>query len=100
MGNNFAGPPCTHRTSAIAGRWDMRSGFTWAEICAFLAAVVWLASALIRLPRNIWFQAALGGGMPNEKLEQLIKRLGWQSRLNAVAAILTAAAVYFQNAGM
>jgi hypothetical protein len=58
---------------------------TKAEAFGYLAAVVWFASACIRLPSNIWFQSA-GGGAPNEQFETIVRRLKVMSRLNAVAA--------------
>jgi hypothetical protein len=66
-----------------------------AEVFGYLAAAVWLASACIRLPRDIWFTSHAGGGGRNEKLETLVRRLTIMSWLNFVAACLTAASVFF-----
>jgi hypothetical protein len=68
---------------------------TWGEGFGYLAALVWLSSALVPLPSNIWFQAAAGGGAPNERSETLVRRLKLMAWLNAVAAALTAASVFF-----
>jgi len=69
---------------------------TKGEAFGYLAAVVWFASACIQLPSNIWFQAQLGGGGRNERLETLVRRLKSVSWLNAVAAFFTAVSVFFQ----
>jgi hypothetical protein len=68
---------------------------TKAEVFGYLAAAVWFASAWIHLPSNIWFQAHVGGGGRNERLETLVRRLRVMSLLNAVAAFLTAVSVFF-----
>ena len=65
---------------------------TKGEVFGYLAAAVWFASACIQLPSNIWFQAHVGGGGRNEQFETLVRRLKIMSRLNAVAAFLTAVA--------
>ena len=75
------------------------STMTKGEVFGFLAALVWLASALIPLPSNIWFQPHLGGGAPNERVETLVRRLKSISWLNALAAVLTALSVFFQTHG-
>jgi hypothetical protein len=75
------------------------SAMTKGEVFGFLAALVWLASALIPLPSNIWFQAPVGGGAPNERFETLVRRLKSMSWLNALAAVLTALSVFFQTHG-
>jgi hypothetical protein len=72
---------------------------TKGEAFGYLAAAVWFASACVHLPTNIWFQAHIGLGGPNPKLETLVRRLGIASRLNALAAFLTAASVFFQVHG-
>jgi hypothetical protein len=69
------------------------------EAFGYLAAAVWFLSACIRLPSNIWFQAHVGGGGRNEPFETLVWRLKAMSWLNAVAAGLTAASVFFQVHG-
>lgn len=69
------------------------------EAFGYLAAFVWFASALVRLPSSIWFQAHVGGGSPNEQLETLVRRLRIASWLSAGAAFLTAASVFFQAHG-
>jgi len=54
----------------------------------YLSAGLWLTSAFVRLPRNIYFQAVLGA--PNEKVEELVRQLTKASYLNAAAAFCSA----------
>jgi hypothetical protein len=75
--------------------WGQISAVTKGEVFGFLAALVWLASAFIPLPSNIWIQARVGEGGPNERLETLVRRLKNMSWLNALAAVLTALSVFF-----
>jgi hypothetical protein len=57
-------------------------------ILAFVAAGLWLWSASVRLPKGqIWFGAPLGGGAPNDDVDQLVNGLRLQSRLSAAVAI-------------
>jgi hypothetical protein len=48
---------------------------TWGE-----ASLVWLSSALVPLPSNIWFQAAVGGGA-----QRAVRNASGQSQADGVA---------------
>jgi hypothetical protein len=71
------------------------ASLTTGEWFGYLAALVWLTAALIKLPSNIWFQSHLGGGGTNEQFELLVWRLKVMSWLNAIAAALTGISVFF-----
>ena len=61
---------------------------------AVLSAAFWFGSALIKTPRNVWFQAHVGAGAPNREFEEILSRLRWQSHLNAVAAAFAALSAF------
>ena len=59
---------------------------TWTAALAFVSAIFWIASAIVRIRF----------GFDND--EALTKAFGWSSRLNAVAAIFAALAAALQAA--
>jgi hypothetical protein len=63
------------------------------------SALFWFASACTSVPRNVWFQAHIGGGAPNEEFEHLLNGLRMQTRLNALAAAFAAASFVTQAWG-
>jgi hypothetical protein len=67
---------------------------TWYSCFAFglglLAAALWLAASLVKVPRTVWLQMGAGGGRPSPELDAILDKLRLQSRLNALAALSTA----------
>lgn len=69
--------------------------FTWFNaFFAFLSAMIWIAAALIPIPKTAWLVARIGGGGPSAELDAILYRLGLQSCLNAAAAISAAIAAF------
>ena len=64
-----------------------------------LSAIFRFASALVPVPRNVWFQAHVGGGGPNQEFEKLLSGLKRQSHLNRCGAFFTAAMLVTQMWG-
>jgi hypothetical protein len=69
---------------------------TWSIVFAFLSAAIWLAAALIPIPKTAWLVPGVGGGRPSPELDAVLSRLRLQSYLNAAAAFSTAIAVLLQ----
>jgi hypothetical protein len=74
--------------------------FTVAETFAFLSALLWFSSAVIRLPRNVWFQARVGGGGPNAQFETLLGKLQLMGWLNVGGALCAAISIFCQTRGL
>jgi hypothetical protein len=70
----------------------------WSVAFAGLSALLWLASALVKLPKTVWLQFGAGGGRPSPEMDMLLSQLRWQSRLNAAAAFSMFISVLFQVA--
>ncbi|MGJ5088992.1 hypothetical protein ACQR06_25995 [Bradyrhizobium sp. HKCCYLRH1065] len=71
----------------------------WTVLFSVMSAVLWLASALGKIPSNVWFQAYVGAGGPNQQFEDVLRTLRRQSRLNAIAAFFAALAALTQALG-
>jgi hypothetical protein len=69
---------------------------TWSIVFAFLSAAIWLAAALIPIPKTAWLVSGVGGGRPSPELDAVLSRLRLQSYFNAAAAFSTAIAVLLQ----
>jgi hypothetical protein len=73
---------------------------TWLNCFSFgfglLAAAIWLAASLVKVPRTVWLQSGVGGGRPSLELDAVLDKLRLQSRLNAAAALSTALSVLLQ----
>jgi hypothetical protein len=78
----------------------MRDKMIWYSYFAFgfgvLAAVIWFVASFVKVPRTVWLQAGVGGGRPSPELDAVLDKLRLQSRLNALAAFLTALSVLLQ----
>jgi hypothetical protein len=73
---------------------------TWYSCFAFgfglLAAALWFAASLLKVPRTVWLLMGVGGGRPSPELDTVLDKLRLQSRLNAFAALSTAGSVLFE----
>lgn len=66
---------------------------TWSSGFALLSAGIWVAAALLPVPKTAWLVARIGGGGPSPELDTILHRLRRQSWLNAAAALSMAASV-------
>jgi ABC-type Fe3+-siderophore transport system permease subunit len=70
------------------------TSMTWSWLStalAFASALIWfVAAALVPLPNTAWFVPGAGGGRPSPEFDAILKKLRWQSRLNAAAAFAMA----------
>jgi hypothetical protein len=73
---------------------------TWYGGFAFgfglLAAAIWLAASLVKVPKTVWLVMGVGGGRPSPELDAILNKLRLQSRLNAAAAFFTALSILLQ----
>ena len=72
----------------------------WYDRFAFgvgmLAAAIWLAASLVKIPKTAWIVPGVGGGRPSPELNAVLDKLRLQSRLNAAAALFTALSILLQ----
>jgi hypothetical protein len=72
----------------------------WSIYLASFSVLLWFVAAALPIPKTAYLQMGVGGGRPSPELDAILRKLRWQSWLNAAAALSMAISISFQLAAV